>query len=223
MDSAGNMYSVNARNAQTPEMLLMKRSAHGEVTTLAGSTVGHADGTGPHARFRGIDGMAWGPDGGVYVADGPYLRRVTLDGTVTTLGGGPLTDRKWDEDLLGIAVDANGDVYVADHANRRILRVTPAGTVSTFLRTGSLWTPTGIEVAGNGLYVLEHLRMPLAILGDLAVGPYIRVRKVSGDGSVTVLARIWGRRSVVAASVMTAVLGVIVGAKWLRGRRKPPN
>jgi sugar lactone lactonase YvrE len=223
MDGAGNMYSVNARSAQTPEMLLLKRSPDGEVTTLAGSTVGHVDGTGPHARFMGIDGMAWGPDGGVYVADGPYLRRVTLDGAVTTLGGGPLTDRKWDEDLLGIAVEANGDVYAADHANRRILRVTPAGAVSTFLRTGSLWTPTGIVVAGDGLYVLEHLRMPLAILGDLAVGPYIRVRKVSGDGSVTVLARIWGRRSVAAGSVMAAVVGVIVGAKWFRGRRKPPN
>ena len=223
MDGAGNMYSVNARDAKTPAMLLLKRSAHGEVTTLAGSMVGHADGTGRHVRFRGIDGMAWGPDGGLYVADGPYLRRVTRDGTVTTLGGGPLTERRWDEDLLGIAVDANGDVYAADHANRRILRVTPAGAVSTFLRTGSLWTPTGIEVAGDGMYVLEHLRMPLAILGDLAVGPYIRVRKVSGDGSVTVLARIWGRRSVAAASVMTAVLGAIAWAMWFRGRRNSPQ
>jgi sugar lactone lactonase YvrE len=198
MDGAGNMYSVNARNAQTPELLLLKRSPEGEITTLAGSTVGHADGAGSQAKFMGIDGMAWGPDGVLYLADGPYVRRVALDGTVTTLGAGPLTERKWDEDLLGIAVDASGNVYAADHANRRILKITPAGAVSTVLRTGLLWAPTGIAVARDGLYVLEHLRMPLAILGDLAVGPYMRVRKVSGDGNVTELARIWGRRSLAA-------------------------
>lgn len=218
MDGAGNMYSVNARNAHTPEILLLKRSPQGEITTLAGSTVGHADGTGSQAKFMGIDGMAWGPDGVLYVSDGPYVRRVALNGTVTTLGAGPLTGRKWDEDLLGIAVHANGDVYAADHANRRIRKITPAGAVSTVLRTGSLWAPTGIAVAPDGLYVLEHLRMPLAILGDLAVGPYMRVRKVSGDGKVAELTRMWGRRSVAAAGVVAAVVGVIVGAKHFRRR-----
>ena len=223
MDGASSMYSVNARNAQTPDLLLLKRSHDGEITTLAGSSVGYADGTGAQAKFMGIDGMAWGPDGALYLADGPYVRRVALDGTVTTLGAGPLTERQWDEDLLGIAVNPSGEVYAADHANRRILKISPAGPVDIVLRTGPLWTPTGIVVAGDGLYVLEHLRMPLAILGDLAVGPYIRVRKVSGDGGVTVLARIWGRRSVAAGSVTAAVVGLIVGAKWFRRRRKPPN
>lgn len=219
-DGVGNVYSVNARNAQTAEMLLLKRGPEGEITTLAGSTVGHADGTGSQVKFMGIDGMAWGPDGMLYLADGPYVRRVAPDGTVTTLGAGPLTEQKWDEDLLGIAVGANGDVYSADHANRRIRKVTPGGAVSTVLRTGSLWAPTGIAVAPDGLYVLEHLRMPLAILGDLAVGPYLRVHKVSGDGKVTELARLWGRHSVAAASVVAAVVGVIVGARHFRSRRE---
>ena len=220
LDRAGNMYSVNARNAQTPELLLLQRSPGGEITTLAGSTLGHADGTGAQAKFMGIDGMAFGADGALYLADGPYLRRVTLDGTVTTLAG-PLTERQWDEDLLGIAATASGEVFAADHANRRILKVSPAGAVSTVLRTGPLWAPTGIVVAGDGLYVLEHLRMPLAILGDLAVGPYLRVRKVSRDGSVTVLTRIWGRRSAAAGGVTAAGVGLIVGATWFRRRRKP--
>lgn len=220
MDAAGNMYSVNAQSPETREMQLLKRSPQGDITTLAGSTVGHADGTCRQVQFMGIDGMAWGPDGMLYVADGPYVRRVAADGTVTTLGAGPLTERKWDEDLLGIAVDANGNVYAADHANRRIRKITPAGAMSTVLRTGSLWAPTGVAVAPDGLYVLEHLRMPLAILGDLAVGPYIRVRKVSGDGKVTELARIWGRRSVAATGVVVAVVGVILGIRLLRRRRE---
>lgn len=223
MDGAGNMYSVNPRNAQTPDMLLLKRGPEGDITTLAGSTVGHSDGTALKAMFMGIDGTAWGPNGILYLADGPYVRRVTLDGTVTTLGAGPLTERKWDEDLLGIAVDAGGDIYAADHANRRILKITPAGAVSTFLRTGWLWTPTGIAVAPDGVYVLEHLRMPFAILGDLAVGPYLRIRKVSGDGSVTELARIWGRRSFAAGGVMAAIAGMIGVAMWFRSRKRLPN
>lgn len=223
MDGAGNMYSVNARNARAAEMRLLKRSPDGEITTLAGSTVGHEDGTGSQAKFLGIDGMAWGPDGVLYVADGPYIRRVAPDGTVSTLGVGPLTERKWEEDLLGVAVDARGNVYAADHANRRILEITPAGAVSTVLRTGSFWAPTGIAVASDGLYVLEHLRMPLAILGDLAVGPYLRVRRVSGNGGVTQLARIWGRRSVAIAVATAAVVGLLAGVKRFRGRGRSPR
>lgn len=220
MDGAGNIYSVNARSARTSEVLLLKRSPDGEISTLAGGAVGHADGTGSQANFLGIDGMAWGRDGLLYVADGPYVRRVRLDGAVTTLAAGPLTERKWDEDLLGIAVDARGNVYVADHANRRVLKITPEGALTTLLRTGSVWAPTGIALAPDGLYVLEHLRMPLAIMGDLAVGPYLRVRRISGDGKVTELARLWGRRSVAAAIVLAAVVGVIAAAKRYRSRAR---
>ena len=220
MDSAGNMYSVNARNAQTPELLLLRRNPDGQITTLAGGTVGHRDGISSTAQFAGIDGMAWGPDGSLYLTDGPYVRRVFQDGTVTTLGTAQLTERKWDEDLLGIAVAASGDVYVADHAGRRILKITPAGAASTVRRTGWLWTPTGIAVAGDGLYVMEHLRMPLAILGDLAIGPYMRVRHIAGDGSVNLLARMWGRNTASAAAVLAVVIGVIIGATYLRSRRK---
>ncbi len=220
MDAAHNIYSVNARNARTPELLLLKRSPDGQFTTLAGSTVGHEDGTGSQAQFMGIDGMAWGPDGALYVTDGPYVRRIALDGTVTTLGAGPLTEQKWDEDLLGIAVDANGDVYVADHANRRILRITPAGAVSSVRRTGWLWTPTGIALTREGMYVMEHLRMPLAILGDLAIGPYLRVRLLSADGSVRQLARMWGRDTFTAAGALAVVVVVISGAVYLRRRRR---
>jgi hypothetical protein len=214
----GNMYSINARNAQTPELLILKRSNNGKITPLAGSTVGYADGVGAEVKFMGIDGMAWGPDGRLYVADGPYVRRVALDGTVTTLAG-PLTERRWDEDLLGIAVNASEEVYAADHANRRILRISRTGEVSIVVRTGLFWAPTGLTVADGGLYILEHLRMPLAVLGDLALGPYLRVRKVSGEGSVTVLALIWGRRTSAAAAVIVALVCVIVAARWFRRRK----
>lgn len=217
MDGLGNMYSLSAANPKTRETLLLKRSPEGEITSLAGSTKGHADGTGSQAKFMGIDGMAWGPDGHLYITDGPYVRRVTRDGVVTTIGG-PLTEPEWEEDLSGIAVNTNGDIYVADYASRRILKITPAGAVSTFLRTGSLWTPTGVTVAPDGVYVLEHLRMPFGILGELEVGPYLRVSKVSLANEVTELARIWGRWTAAAAVGVAAIVGLIF---LIAMRRKP--
>lgn len=219
-DHAGNIYSASAWNARAPEVVLLRRSPDGAISRVAGGAVGHADGVGPQARFLGIDGMAWGPYGLLYLTDGPYVRRVGPDGSVTTLGEGPITERRWDEDLLGIAVDAGGNVSVADHAGRRIVRITPTGKVSTALTTGSIWTPTGVAVAADGLYVLEHLRLPLAILGDLAVGPYLRVRKVSPDGEATVLARLWGRRTIPAVAVVAAVVAATAVFRRRRRRRK---
>jgi hypothetical protein len=208
MEDSGNMYSVSAPNRETREILLLKRSPAGEITSLAGSTKGRADGSGREAKFMGIDGMAWGPSGDLFITDGPYVRRVTRDGVVTTVAG-PLTEPVWEEDLSGIAVDSNGDIYVADCASRRILKVTSAGTVSTLLRTGTLWTPTGVTVTPDGVYTLEHLRMPLGILGELEVGPYLRVRKVSLANEVTELARIWGRWTAAAAAGVTTIIAVI--------------
>lgn len=217
-DVAGNVYSASAWDARAPAVVLLRRSPDGAISRVAGGAVGHADGIGAQARFLGIDGMAWGPYGVLYLTDGPYARRVGPDGSVTTLGGGPITERRFDEDLLGIAVDAGGDVYVADHAGRRIVRITPTGAVSTVLTTGSIWTPTGVAVEPDGLYVLEHLRMPLAILGDLAVGPYVRVRRVTADGKVTELARLWGRRSAGAAVAVAVVAAAVIVARRYRRR-----
>ena len=208
MDELGNMYSVSAPNPETREILLLKRTPEGEITSLAGSTKGHADGTGRDAKFMGIDGMAWGPNGDLFITDGPYVRRVTRDGVVATVAG-PLTEPVWEEDLSGIAVAANGDIYVADFAGRRILKITSAGAVSTFLHTGPLWTPTGVTVAPDGVYIMEHLRIPFGILGELEVGPYLRVRKVSLTNDVTELALVWGRWTAAAAVGITAVIAVI--------------
>src|SRR5229473_2620419 len=113
------------------------------VTTLAGSAgvSGSAEGTGSGARFNTPDGVAVDGSGNVYVADtgNHTLRKVSAAGVVSTLAGlartfgsadgtGSNARFKYPE---GVAVDASGNIYMADTQNNTIRKITPAGVVST--------------------------------------------------------------------------------------------
>src|SRR5215813_2788367 len=86
-DQAGNMYLVEQDNRKKTETLLLRRTPDNIVTTLAGSAYGHVDGKGAAARFGSVGGLAFGPKGELYLTDGASVRKVSLDGTVTTLAG----------------------------------------------------------------------------------------------------------------------------------------
>lgn len=87
----------------------------------------------------------------------------------------------------GIAVDAGGNLYVADHSNHSIRMVTPEGVVSTFAGTGQPGDSDGhrLEASFNLPYGLA-----LDAAGNLYVGDVgnHRIRKISTDGSVSTLA-----------------------------------
>lgn len=113
------------------------------VTTLAGEpgVSGFRNGTGGAARFSTPNGVAVDPNGIVYVADtnNHVVRKITPDGTVTTLAGivggsggldGPATVARFFSPW-GLAVDGAANVYVADSANHSIRKITPDGVVST--------------------------------------------------------------------------------------------
>lgn len=222
LDRDNNIYSTNSISFpdQRGKVVLLKARPDGTVTALAGGTQGHRDGRGGEAQFSGIDGMAWAPDGSLYVTDGVYVRRVTTDGVVTTLGKGALTTPSFGEDLMGLAVSPGGSVYVADYSRRRVLQLMPDGDARTVAETGLFWAPTGITIAGEDLYVLEHLRMPLVILGDVGVGAYARVSKISPDGTVERVATVWGRNTLAFAVVLFAVGALIVLVRRFLRRRK---
>ena len=125
--------------------------------TLAGGTKGYVDGDGANAKFNLDDGsngrgaICVDKDGNLYVADGGNnaVRKITPDGTVTTLaGGGPSKSGFKDgtgsaarfKGPLGIAVDSAGNVYVGDNGNEAIRKVTPEGKVTTLVSRESAGT-----------------------------------------------------------------------------------
>jgi sugar lactone lactonase YvrE len=190
-DAQGNMYWVDQNNHTKTRTLLLRREPNGTVSTLAGSAYGHADGIGTQARFGSIGGMTFGPDGNIYLTDSDSVRKVTMDGTVTTLAK-ELTVRTSKDyptlfggnhgSLAGLTVANDGTVFVADSGNRRVLRVMK-GKVDVVLRSEPPFFPTGAAATASGeVYVLEvGLTLP-----NIASGP--RVRRLSPDGTVAVVA-----------------------------------
>lgn len=161
-DDAGNTYTVEEDNHLRRETLIIKRTPAGQVSVLAGSAYGFADGTDAHARFSNIVAMTIGPGGDLYVTDSNTVRRITPGGVVTTLARNlDAPDPQTAEPLsfgspFGLAVTPSRAVYVADLRYRRVLRVMPNGTVSVVLRAEPPWSPVGVAVAPNGdLYVME--------------------------------------------------------------------
>ncbi len=175
VDQQGNVFV-----ADTFSYTVRKITPAGVVTTIAGlaGTKGSADGKGSAARFDVPIGIAIDGHGILYVADGGFdtftgnstVRKVTPDGTVTTLAGlaGQLghADGKGSAARfyypVGIAADKNGTVYVADSRNFTVRQITPAGVVTTIAGTpGARGTADG-----TGAAVRFNLAQSMAVDSD---------------------------------------------------------
>ncbi len=145
--------------ADTGNHCIRAISPGGIVTTLAGSIYGHADGSGPDARFREPSSLDVGDDGSCYVADtgNNSVRRVTPDGVATTLAGmapggdadgtGAEVGLRWP---TGIAASHDGGVWVADHGNGTLRRIDSHGRSTTVLRCAGRHWPVAVAVAAGG-------------------------------------------------------------------------
>jgi hypothetical protein len=157
-------------------------------------------------RFWGVCGLACGPDGSIYLVALDSLNKTEGTGQHTLYAVAPngsirTLARDFVRDLLppgqrhpevrpqytrGLAADPGGNVYVAVTGNRCVMKVSPEGTATTVLRCPKPWTPTGVDVQGGALYVLEYDDETPAEGRNWPP----RVRKVARDGTVTTLATI---------------------------------
>jgi len=134
LDEKGNLYIADTYNN-----IIRKIYPNGAVTTLAGKpakkgkhNTGSKDGKGPSASFSKPCGIAVDKNGNVYVADvgNNKIRKVTQDGTVTTFAGaglrgsenGPAGKATFNRPF-GVAVDKQGNVYVADYQNNLVRKI----------------------------------------------------------------------------------------------------
>ncbi|PTR01539.1 putative Ig domain-containing protein [Mucilaginibacter yixingensis] len=191
-DASGNLYV-----ALGYDNVIKKITPQGVVSLFAGSGVaGSADGKGQLASFNGPRGLAVGPDGAVYVADvsNHMIRKITPDGTVTTLAGNTVYGNANGTGMaasfhqpMGVCVDIFGNVYVADGANNLIRKITPAGTVSTFAGSGKQGFADGkaTEAAFNAPWAVT-----VDDLGNVYVMDILnnRMRKITQDGMVSTVA-----------------------------------
>ena len=176
----------------------------GTVTTFAGGAKGSADGTGADARFYRPRGVAVDGDGNVYVADNENhtIRKITPAGVVTTLAGTAGSSGSADgtgaaarlTSPFGVAVDGDGNVYVADSSNHTIRKITPAGVVTTLAGTA------GSSGSADGTGADARLRYPYGVAVDGDGNVYVAdnsnhtIRKITPAGVVTTWAGTYPER-----------------------------
>lgn len=127
-DTAGNVYVADTCNGK-----IRKITPAGEVSTLAGSTPGFADGIGAVAQFYEPSGLTTDAAGNVYVADtfNNKIRKITPEGLVSTLAGSTAGFADGTEATAkfyfptSVATDAAGNIYVSDRVNHKIRKITP--------------------------------------------------------------------------------------------------
>jgi sugar lactone lactonase YvrE len=194
-DSAGNVYV-----ADTGNFTIRKITPGGVVSTLAGSPgiSGSADGTNAAALFFEPEAVAVDGAGNVFVADtwNHTIRKTTPAGAVTTIAGSPgifgSTDANGTNALFyepqGMAVDASGDIFVADTGNNTIREIAPGGNVSTI--AGWPGNFGSADATGTNAIFNSPRGMSIDGSGNLLVADYLNhtVREISSAGAVTTIA-----------------------------------
>ena len=144
VDIHGNIYGTNARQFRFSQILRI--DSRGLITSLAGNTIGHADGKGDQASFGELHSAAMTCDptanpasaATLYLADTSCIRTITHDGTVTTFAGsterankdGPAKDARFNY-ITHLSWDTHLNLIVTDHGSASIKKIAPDGTVTT--------------------------------------------------------------------------------------------
>jgi uncharacterized protein (TIGR03437 family) len=169
---------------------ILKISQGGIIGTVAGNglpaSFGFSGDGGPAASARLNLGRSTAVDsrGNLFIADtgNHRIRKVSPAGVITTSAGtgsagysgdgGPATSAQLNLPV-GVAVDGDDNILVAEFGNKRVRRISVAGVISTVRGTGGDDAPIGVAIGPAG---------------NLFITYFDGVRKVSPDGLVTLVA-----------------------------------
>jgi mucin-19 len=198
LDASGNVFIADYFNNR-----IRKIGPTGAIGAVAGIGFAFFSGDGgpaTAAQLNGPFGVAIGVTGDILIADvnNSRVRQVNAAGIISTLAGdgglgfngdGPAFLFAQIYNSADAAMDAAGNLFVADTFNQRIRKVTPAGVVSTIAGTNNtgfsgdggpatsalLWFPTSVAVDGAGN----------VFIGDVFNE---RIRKITSNGIITTVA-----------------------------------
>jgi sugar lactone lactonase YvrE len=199
VDAFGNLFIADRDNQR-----IRKVSTSGIITTVAGiGTAGFSGdgGLATAAQLNGPIGVAVDATGNLFISDrgNHRIRKVSASGIITTVAGngtyggsgdGGLATTAQMEGPQGLAVDAFGNLFIADTENSRIRKVSAGGVITTVAGTGI----PGSALGDGGLATAAGLYGPWGVavdaLGDLFIADTNnqRIRKVSAGGIITTVA-----------------------------------
>ncbi|MFD2328337.1 S-layer homology domain-containing protein [Cohnella sp. GCM10020058] len=195
-DSAGNLYF-----SETDSYRIRKVDLAGQITTYAGNgTSGFSGDGGPAsaAQLKSPKGLAFDAQGNLYVTDSYNyrIRKIALDGTITTVAGNGTFGYSGDggsalsaqfKSPSDIVFDTAGNYYVLDGSDGRIRKIDAGGIITTVAGNGSL------NVSGDGGSATDAglgmaSRLAIDGVGNIyvsAASPFnSKVRKIGTDGKI---------------------------------------
>ena len=198
-DAANNMFIADTLNGR-----IRKVDKNGIITTVAGGGSGGDGGPATNASLSSPGFIVLDTARNLYIDDNSNqrIRKVDPNGIITTVAGngilgysgdaGPATNASLhlaSGDPCGVALDAVGNLYIADAGNNRIRKVGTNGIIVTLAGNGN-----GTFAGDGGAATNASLCNPSGVASDCAGNIFIsdafnnRIRKVDGNGIITTVA-----------------------------------
>ena len=201
LDQAGNLYITDGSNNRR----IRKVTPAGVVTTVAGNGVEGSGGDGGAAvnALVGVPtALAIDAAGNLYFTDDTpscqCVRKIDTNGNISRVAGNGVAAYAGDGGQatlaslnfpLGIAIDASGNIYVADTGNYAIRKITKSGIITTVAGNGaSGFAGDGGPAAG------ARFDLPSDVAVDVFGNIYVadsgnnRVRRIDTNGTITTIA-----------------------------------